>query len=418
MKGSAFFSILCPLLHFLVSTSVLAGVSGNSETRFLVDNSQFGEAQTSIEQWTSINYKEIGGDLFFTAQFAVEAGEESTNQQLYQCFLRSGEGGDQPELTIGRFAMSNVSGFNALDGFSVRQQLTPLNWQIYAGKPRHMDGYEEETADLLLGFATQHDLAAYSDLKQFNKLLFNLGLEKVWSNEGGLILRGGLSGERHNSEDGIQLSDFQLAVDLSLDDKSLRRAFFDTHIDLHQQGQVRVGYHYYQPDEDLETFRDRFHGIYNMQRQSLLKGVWYVPTTGPVETRFEISGNRHEQGSGGMGLALEMIYPTQHGSSIEGRSDYLEIDDDRAIALYFRYRQPVSSFSILQVEGVYQTKQTLLSGRNRLTGFSLSHFKRLRKQLFLDLSGEWLDHSDRDDEYRLGMTLRYDFYQTNTGELP
>jgi hypothetical protein len=418
MKGSFIITILSSLLLFPVSRPVMAGISGSSETRFQVDNSRYGETQTAIEQWTSLYYKAHGGDPHLAIQFAVQGTDEQISEQLYQCFIRSGEGGEQPVLTIGRFEMSNATGFNTLDGFSVQQRLAPFSWKIYSGKPRHVDGYETERADLLLGLGTQYDLASSTHVDQFSKLMLNLGLERIWNNTGEVILHAGLSGERLSADDGAQLRDFQLALDISLDDRSLRRALFDTHFDLRHQGQVRVGYHYYLPDEDLVTFRDRFHGIYNMQRQSILKGVWYLPQAGPLESRFEISGNRHEQGNGGIGMALELIYSTRYGSSIEARSDYLEIDDDRAISAYLRYRQPVSSLSILQAEGVYQTKKTRLSGRNRLTGLSLSLSRKWMKRLFLNLSGEWLDHSDREDEYRLGISLRYDFFQTNTGELP
>jgi ribosome-associated toxin RatA of RatAB toxin-antitoxin module len=78
----------------------------------------------------------------------------------------------------------------------------------------------------------------------------------------------------------------------------------------------------------------------------------------------------------------------------------------------------LSSLTLLQTEAVYQTKETGLSGRNHLTGFSVSLTRRLLKQLFLNLGGEWLVHTDREDEYRLAMSLRYDFYQIDTGELP
>jgi hypothetical protein len=418
MKGSVFIAFICTLLLISVSSSVLAGISGNSETRLQIDNSHYGETQTSIEQWTSLYYKEHGGDLQMAVQFAVEVAEEEASEQLYQCFIRSGEGGDQPALTIGRFEMSDISGFNTLDGFSLQQRLAPFTWKIYSGKPRHFDGYEDEAAGLLLGLSTQIDLTSFADIKEFNKLIFNLGLERIWRNTGEMMLRGGVSGERRSSDEESQLRDFQLAVDVNLQEQSLRRALFDTHFDLKKLGHVRVGYHYYLPDDDLETFRDRFHGIYNMQRQSIFKGVWYLPATGPLETRFEISGNRHEQGSGGIGMAAELIYSTSYGATLEGRSDYLDIDDDWAFSNYLRYRQPINSLSILQAETVYQTKKTLLSGRNYLTGFSLLLSRRLKKQLFLNLSGEWLDHSDREDEYRFGMSLRYSFYQTNIGELP
>jgi hypothetical protein len=418
MKHLAVFAIVGKFLLFSMINPVTAGVSGETEIRFQSDNDRYGETETTLEQWTSIYYKDHGGDLRMAIQFAVEAGEQQTSEQLYQCFLRSGGGIQQPELTIGRFTLADNSGFNTLDGFSIQQQLVPMAWKIYSGKPRHLDGYQDDTAELLLGFNTRYDVTEFATDDSFNKLTFNLGLEKVWSNTAGMILHAGLSGERPGSDGAASLRDFQLAVDLNLEERSLRRAIVDTHFDFKQQGQARVGYHYFQPDEDLDTFRDRYHGIYNDERQSIAKGVWYLPSTGALETRFEVSGNRHEQGNGGLGMAVEFIYTTSYGSYLEVRSDYLETDDDWVISNYLRHRQPLSSLSLLQTEAVYQTKETGLSGRNHLVGLSLSLTRRLLKQLFLNLDGEWLDHSDREDEYRLAMSLRYDFYQTDTGELP
>jgi hypothetical protein len=119
-----------------------------------------------------------------------------------------------------------------------------------------------------------------------------------------------------------------------------------------------------------------------------------------------------------LGLATELVYHTHYGPIWDGRVDYLETDDDYATSIYLRYRQPITSMSTLKLEGVYQKKQTQLSGENNLKGLSFSIAQRFFSQFKLDLSGEWLDHSERDDEYRLGLSIRYDFYQTNVGELP
>jgi hypothetical protein len=51
-------------------------------------------------------------------------------------------------------------------------------------------------------------------------------------------------------------------------------------------------------------------------------------------------------------------------------------------------------------------------------GVALSFDQRLRSKLFFSLNAQWLDHSKQENEYRLGLSLRYDFYQTNTGEMP
>jgi hypothetical protein len=418
MNALTVLGIVWTLLLFLMVTSVRAGVSGESETRFQIDNDRFGETEASIEQWTSLYYKDIGGDLRMAVQFAVEAGEQQTSEQLYQCFLRSGGSDHQPELTLGRFALADTGGFNTLDGFSIRQQFAPITWGVYSGKPQKLDGYVDEAAELLLGVTTRYDLTQFTASDRFHRLALNLGLEKVWRNTSELILHSGLNGERPGTDETSLLRDFQLAVDIDLGEALLRRAVLDTHFDLKQQGQVRVGYHFYQPDDDLESFRDRFHGIYNDERQSVTRGVWYLPSTSALETRLELSGNRHQQGNGGLGMAAEFIYTTATGPILEFRSDFLDIDDDRVVSNYFRYRQPITSLTLFQTEAVYQTKETRLSGDNHLFGLAFSFSQRLRKQFFLNLSGEWLDHSERADEYRLAMSIRYDFYQTNTGELP
>jgi hypothetical protein len=418
MKALTVLGIVWTPLFLSMATSVKAGVSGESETRFQIDNDRFGETETSIEQWTSVYYKDNGGDLRMAVQFAVEVGEQQTSEQLYQCYLRSGGRDQQPELTLGRFALADTAGFNSLDGFSIRQKLVPLTWSVYSGRPQKLDGYVDESADLLLGVTTRYDLTQFAAIDSFHRLALNLGLEKTWSHTSELILHGGLNGERPGADEASVLRDFQLAVDIDLGEELLRRAIFDTHFDLKQQGHLRVGYHFYQPDDELESFRERYHGIYNDERQSVARGVWYLPPTGALETRLELSGNRHEQGNGGLGMAAEFIYTTATGPIFEFRSDFLDIDDDQVVSNYFRHRQPITSLTLFQTEAVYQTKETRLSGRNRLFGLAFTFSQRLQKQFFLNFSGEWLDHSDREGEYRLAMSIRYDFYQTNTGELP
>jgi hypothetical protein len=420
MKGSgSAIAIVCKLLFVPIATSVKAGISGDSELRAEVDRSRHGETVTALEQWTSLYYKDLKSDLQMGVQFALQAHEQDSAGQIYQCFVRSGDGRQRPELTVGRFETIDNHGFQTLDGFSLYQQVTtPLAWKFYTGKPRQFEAYQEEDADLLLGLGTEIDLKTLTPTDSFKKLMFNLGLEQRWSYAKQTNLHGSLSGEMPEIDADAQIRDFHLAMDMSLDDSVLRRVMMDANFDFKQQGHLRMAYHYYLPDDDLETFRDRYHGFYSMDRQSILKSIWFLPKTGAVETRFEISGSRQEQGNGGLGLATEWIYSTHYGSIWDGRIDYLEVAHDQAVSIYLRYQQPLSSQSKFELEGVYQTKQTQLSGSNHMNGFSFSLAQRLIKQVTLNLSGEWLDHSEREDEYRFGASIHYEFYQTNTGELP
>jgi hypothetical protein len=423
MRALAVLADVVKLVLVSIPLSTMAGVSGDTETRFLLDDSRSGEAEASIEQWTSIYYKDIGGSQSMGIQFAAQAGEDDADGRLYQCYLRTGEGKEQGEFTLGRFETADNGGFYTLDGLSITQGMSQHSWRLIAGKPRHLEAYAQEDDEFLLGLNAYFDLTTIPKVVDFNKLMLNLGMQRRWSDSQQMLFHGGLYGERPELGRGPQLQDFQFFADINFDDLSLQRAVIDTHFDLRQQGAVRLGYHYYLPDEEQDTFRDRFHGIYNSERQSIFKGVWYLPPwylpeTGSLESRFEISRSSQKQGGDGLGLAAELTLPTGYGPVVDGRVDYLEYVDEWVASTYLRYRQPITSLSFFQAEGVYQTKQTQLSGKNHLQGLSLSFSSRLLKQLFLELDGEYLDHSVRDDEYRAAVSLRYEFYQVNQGELP
>jgi hypothetical protein len=418
MKATTITAIVCELLLLSMTRSVLAGVSGDTETRILADKSRFGDALTSIEQWTSLVYQEIGGDLRMGLQFAVEADEDESAGQIYQSYIQGGDAVEQVQYTIGRFESVDLNGFYTLDGFSLAKTFATSHWRFYAGRPRHLEAYVQEDADFLFGLDGHFDLIPEVESERFKKLIFNLGMERRVGESNPSLLHAGLTGEQVDFEQGPQLGDFQFAADIDLNDLSLSRVVMDTRFDLKSYGGLRLGYHHYVPDPERDTFRDRYHGVYNDTRHSVLRGVWYLPKMANLESRVEVSGNSQDHGHGGHGVAAEVMYTTGYGPIVDARVDYLEMADDQVISTYLRYRHPITAFSKLELEGVLQKKETLLSGDNHLEGFSVSYSQRFLKQFTFAVSGEWLDHSDREDEYRAAVSLRYSFYQVNTGELP
>ncbi|MCG8486070.1 MAG: hypothetical protein MI756_01225 [Chromatiales bacterium] len=418
MNRPALCAIVSHLLLLPIAVTVEAGVSGDTELRLQVDNSHFGETESSFELWNDLYYTDRSNGLDMGFQFAIEAGEPSDSARLYQCFIRSNGDGVAPDITIGRFEHIDSSGFSNLDGISFDQQFDHIGWRLYAGKPRRFEAYWQEDADLIIGLFSDLNLLSLYETDRFNRLLLNLGLEQRWSRTRQRNLHLALSGERPEVEEGPQFKDFNLAADLDLDGQNLHRMVLDAHYDLKAQGHLRLGYRYYRPDEEPETFRDRYHGFFSMDRQSILKGVWQLPKYKRLQTNFEFNGSRQDQGNGGLGLASELIYATGFGTVWDGRVDYLESDDDYAFSGYLRYKQPINASAIVELESVYQKKSTQLSGDNHLRGFSCSYSQRIKSAWRVDLSGEWLDHSVRDEEYRLALSFRYEFYQTNVGELP
>lgn len=151
MNRSTIYAIVCNLLLIPIVTDTRAGISGDTELRLQVDNTHFGETETSLEQWSAIYYKDLSTGLDMGVQFAVEAREANTSGQLYQCYIRSDGKGERPDLTLGRFEIIENGGFNTLDGISISQQLSAIDWRVYGGKPRRIEAYWEEDADLLIG---------------------------------------------------------------------------------------------------------------------------------------------------------------------------------------------------------------------------------------------------------------------------
>ncbi|MCG7908686.1 MAG: hypothetical protein JAZ19_13870 [Candidatus Thiodiazotropha taylori] len=418
MNRSACCAVVIHLLFIPIATNAKAGVSGNTEFRLQVDNSHFGETDSSVELWNDLYYSDRSSGLDLGIQFAVEAGDHTDTGRLYQCFLRSDGGGVGPDITLGRFENVDSRGFSSLDGISFDQQLDHIGWKLYAGKPRRFEAYWQEDANLILGMFTDLDLLSFHKSDRFSRLFLNLGLEQRWSRIRQRNLHLGLSGERPEVEEEVQFKDFNLAADWDLDDQKLQRMVLDAHYDLKSQGFLRLGYRFFRPDQEPETFRDRYHGFFSMDRQSVLKGVWQLPKYERLQTNFELNGSRQGKGHGGLGLATELIYATGFGAVWDTRVDYLESDDDYAFSGYLRFKQPISASSIVELESVYQKKFTQLSGDNHLLGLSCSYSQRIKSAWQIDLSGEWLEHSERDDEYRLALSVRYEFYQTNVGELP
>ncbi|MET0080992.1 MAG: hypothetical protein ABW119_21235, partial [Candidatus Thiodiazotropha lotti] len=297
MNRPTLIAIVTYLLLIPIAASVKAGVSGDTEFRLQVDNSHFGEVECpDRDRWIDLCSRDHSSGLDLGIQLAIEVGETNDSGRLYQCFLRSDGDGVGPDITLGRFENIDSRGFSSLDGISFDQQLDHLGWKLYAGKPRRFEAYWQEDADLILGIFTDLNLMSFYQMDRFSRLFLNLGLERRWSRTRQRNLHFGLSGERPEVEEGAQFRDFNLAADWGLDDQNLHRMVLDTHYDLKSQGFLRLGYRFFRPDQEPETFRDRYHGFFSMDRQSVLKGVWLLPKYKSLQTNFELNGSRQGQG--------------------------------------------------------------------------------------------------------------------------
>ncbi len=410
--------LVLPLCVYAVCESAQAGWSGSTEFRWRLDSSRFEQTERALEQWTGLNYLDLSSGLASGVQFSLEGDGDDWRGRLYQAYLRSGDGYERPELTVGRFEAVDSSGYQTLDGVALRQRFDAFDFNLRAGKPRRFEAYESDASDLLLSASGDYDLLALWPLPSFERISLNLGMERQWSASLQTRLLGGLSGVFREREQPFSPRDFHLAFVRDVDDERWYRLIADGRFGLGTMGMLRLGYAYYDPDEAFETFRDRYHGFYSLERQTVTRAIWQLPAVGGVNTQLEFYASRPEAGAQGWGWSVEMDTLVGRSHRLDTRIDATEADEDHAYAVYVRDRLPLSPLMEMSAEGVYQTKQTGLSGENHLWGVSLSASRLIFKQTRLCLRGEWLDHSVREREYRLDLALHYDFYQIDTGELP
>jgi len=103
--------------------------------------------------------------------------------------------------------------------------------------------------------------------------------------------------------------------------------------------------------------------------------------------------------------------PLKKDWKAELHTDVLQMGDDQSRTLYAKFNRPLSSVLTLELEGMTQQKETFLTGDDTSQGIAFRFKKMLKKNLQLETYGEYINHSDRDNEYQLGVRLRRDFHR-------
>ncbi len=380
------------------------GYSGFSEITLETGNTNSADNDATLEQWNEIIYTDLNTQKEIGTQFSFRVGKEkSFDGEIYQLYLK------QPfhssTLSIGRFDQIDARGYYTLDGFSLKPS-NPKDWFFHMGAPKRIDAYEGVDGGWLIG--VEKRLSRKKSITQ--KQHFRVGFQQQWNGASGTYLNLGFT-QLNSQPEKLGLVRLDLSGGLRLDEASLENFIAKAEFDLKKQGRLYLSYDHYRPPEKSMSFHDRFYQSYTQENQSVLRADWHKRLN--LQTTLNLQARQvwHEKSSNGQSIALGLRYKPLKGDwKAEFHTDILQMDDDNSKTLYIRFKRPLNSILILELEGMAQHKNTFLTGDDKSQGAAFRLKKMLKKNLHLETYGEYINHSDRDNEYQLGIRLRRDFH--------
>jgi len=387
------------------------GYSGFSEITLETANTSSADNDMTLEQWNEIIYTDLNTQKEIGTQFSLKVGKEDNFEgEIYQLYLK------QPYhskiLTIGRFDQIDARGYYTLDGLSLKPVKTE-DWWFYMGAPKRIDAYEGVDGGWLIGVEKRFSKKKSATKKQ----LFRVGFQQQWDGAAGSYLNLGFT-QLNSKSKKPGLTRLDLSGGLRLDETSVENFIVKAEFNLQQQGRLYLSYDHYRPPEKSMSFHDRFYHSYSQENQSVLRADWHKNLNSQTTINLQVRQVWHEKSKNGQSLALGLRYkPKKKDWNAELHSDILQMGDDQSRTLYTRFKRPLSSVLTLELEGMIQQKETFLTGDNNSQGIAFRLKKMIKKNLHLETYGEVINHSDRENEYQLGLRLRRDFHSLPWGNL-
>lgn len=381
------------------------GYSGFSEITLKTGNTSSADNDTTLEQWNEIIYTDLNTQKEIGTQFSFKVGKENSfDGEIYQLYLK--QPFNSKTLIVGRFDQIDARGYYTLDGFSLKPS-NAEDWWFYMGSPKRIDAYEGVDGGWLIGAEKRSTKKKSATQKQ----LLRVGFQQQWDGSAGSYLNLGFT-QLDSKPEKFGLVRLDLSGGLRLDETSLENFIAKAEFDLEQQGRFYLSYDHYRPPEESMSFHDRFYQSYTLEKQSVLRADWHKRLN--LQTTLNLQARQvwHEKASNGQSVALGLRYkPLKKDWKAELHTDVLQMGDDQSRTLYAKFNRPLSSVLTLELEGMTQQKETFLTGDDTSQGIAFRFKKMLKKNLQLETYGEYINHSDRDNEYQLGVRLCRDFHR-------
>ena len=389
-------SCVLPYILSIVSNSVYAiGLWGQLETNAQIDN-HYGKDDIFLEQFGELNYhdSEFDGSL----SYALRTGISGVEAQFYQAYLRKNLEDSPYNITAGRFEQADLTGFYALDGVAVEYKKSDLGINLYAGQRKRIELFDNiSEQSLLIGVDSQFPLA----LSFLKESIAKLGIQHYAGGQPRFNF--GLTGFANQ--------DLKLIADshFDLENKKLDSFLFNasSKINWHKRaGLVGITYETYQHLKPQITFRERFYRLYARGRQAGLKT--YAHYEYQPNRQIMLEGRKLWRDFGDSGYVASIGISQKQ--LLESRLDILTLDNEKAINWFITTEKPITSRMLAELSGIIQWQKTVLLDRNWAAGLATQINHKLKRDLFINVFAEYIFHTKMENEYQLGIRLKYSFY--------
>lgn len=390
MKKTANLIVTAFLLPLFQYTCAFAGMEGRIESSVGADNRlNYGVAW--IEEHVDLLYRDREGNLTSGFSGSVRLREDEFEGKLYQLYLEKGIG---PAffLKAGRFERADGSGFYTIDGASVKRAQQGLSLEVYGGRPERVEEYRSTSADSVFGgegvftgvkFTGRLGYQFFSDGDVSERVMGGLRTSERWNKALTLAAAGTYLPETGGIE----------TFDAEMEGRPVERSLFV------------LSYSLYQPDKQVESFRERFYREYATGREGEIKASVHYRMEQGIETFGRVRRVSHNSENHGYGGTIGAGVRSSGGTEVRGEVDTLYLEGEKAVSLYLTSSVPLAYDALIRFEMAVQRQEKRTTGENNAYGFDAEFRKMLKGNLYVSGYGMYISNSCMDDEYRAGLRV-------------
>lgn len=380
-------AFLLSLLHCFYA---FAGIEGRLESSVEADN-RLKHGSAYLEEQADLVYREREGSLTSGFSGAVRLGDEDSDGRVYQLYLEKGVGA-AVILKGGRFERGDGSGFYTIDGAAVRRVRPGFSLELYGGRPERIEDYRSTSARLVIGgdgvFSGDH-LTGRLGYQHFNgndvseRLMWGVRTSEGWNKALTLGTAGTYLPETGDIE----------TFDAEMEGRPAERSLFS------------LSYSLYQPDKQVESFRERFFREYATGREEETKAGVHFRAGHGTEIFGRVRRVSHNSESNGYGGTIGAGIRNSEGTEVRGEVDTLYLEGEKAVSLYLASSVPLTYDALIRFEMAVQRQEKRTTGENNAYGCDAEFRKMLKGDLYVSGYGMYMSNSRMDDEYRVGMRV-------------
>lgn len=406
-------------MHFTVYSPVLqAGWTGSLETLGQSSSSIRGEEENEFLMWGDAHYINASRDTEFNLLFTQQI-KDRQETEIYQLFV-SREFSSTDKINIGRFQKSDMSGFYIIDGILFNSRADKLNFNLYAGKPKRLEGFSITEGTGIAGadlFIPPHEIKV-SGRQSFtathqHKLSVQHQQDEISVSQTNLqnkhLDRIGLTSQiifqpQHiaPSNSAFYNRDVEVngALSFHLQTAAIENLYFKTALPLSEKLLLDLSVKHNSYPNPAIDFKSQFYKLFNRGEQSEVQSSLYFSPRAHEQHAIEIRYIQREVGDEGEGLAFNSEFSWSQ-LRLKSRLEFFDFMDQDHAGIYLNIEHALGSFSKIALGSVFRVQQSQLRHTTQVYGVEARWDWKIERDLLFYCSAELINQDRFDDFYNL-----------------